>query len=72
MNTSRFPVKIITTMAMNTTIERYWSNTHDDEDALENVSERNHKFRELADIVVSCEIKVHLAPEREVKRSREH
>ena len=25
MNTSRFPVKIITTMAMNTTIERYWS-----------------------------------------------
>ena len=43
-------------------------NTHDDEDALEDVAERNHEFRKLADVVVSCEIKVHLAPECKIER----
>ena len=47
-------------------------NTHDDEYALENVSERNLKFRENTDVAVSCEIEVHLTPESEVQRRREY
>ena len=47
-------------------------NTHDDEYALENISERNLKLRENADVAVSCEIEVHLTPESEVQRRREY
>ena len=50
----------------------YERNTHNDEDALEDVSERNHKLRELADVMVSCKVEIKLSPECEVKRCREH
>ena len=47
-------------------------NTHDDEDALEDVSKRNLKLREFSDIVVACEIEIHLSPECEVERGGEY
>ena len=51
---------------------KYEWNTHDDEDALEDVSERNHKLREFSDVMVSCEFKIKTSPECEVQRGREH
>ena len=47
-------------------------NTHDDEDALEDLSERDLKFRKSTDAMVACEVQVHLSPESEVERGGYH
>ena len=50
----------------------YERNTHDDEDALEDVSERDLQLRELAEeLMLACEVEIELAPEREVERGSE-
>ena len=46
-------------------------NTHDDEDALEDLAERDLKFRKGSDSVVAGEVEVELAPECEVERGSE-
>ena len=47
-------------------------NTHDDEDALEDISKRYLELRKSADAAVACKIQIELTPECKVQRSREY
>ena len=51
---------------------QYKRDSHYDEDALEDVPERNFKFRKCTEVTVAGKVQIHLSPECEVERSGEY